>query len=356
MAIQKTGEDAYFVASNSANGFCSYYSECFDSERIRHVYAIKGGPGTGKSFFLREVLRFGEAHGWHSEVIYCSSDPDSLDGVLLFRDGTGLAFLDATAPHVYEPTHPGLREELVDLGIFWNAKLLAKDADHIRTLQTQKSKAYGHAYRYLASVGELAQVRDSLVSPYVDLHGIERYARKMMQSLPTGERYTVQPALIASVGMKGYTRLDTYFRNAERIYCVEDCKGIADCFLHAIGSCAIEKRQAIRISKDPILPDRIDGICFSDARISFVVCKEKECPYPHKTLKLRRFLRISEMGHVRKEVAYAERMMQAMLRGAEESLLQAHHAHFELERIYTATMDFASKEAFTRMFCEKILT
>ena len=83
MIIKSTGEDAYFAASNSAKGFFSYYKECFDTPRIRHLYAIKGGPGTGKSRFMREVAECGEGAGWQCEYIYCSSDPDSLDGLFV---------------------------------------------------------------------------------------------------------------------------------------------------------------------------------------------------------------------------------------------------------------------------------
>ena len=86
MIMRSTREDAYFAASNSAKGFFSYYKECFDDGRIKHLYAIKGGPGTGKSYFLRKVARQGEGLGWNCEYIYCSSDPDSLDGVIMEKN------------------------------------------------------------------------------------------------------------------------------------------------------------------------------------------------------------------------------------------------------------------------------
>lgn len=121
MTIRSNGEDAYFAASNSAGGFYSDYSAVFDRARIRRLFAVKGGPGTGKSRFLREVALCGERVGYRCEYIYCSSDPDSLDGIILSRGEDGIALLDATAPHVYEPSRPGFREEIVNLGAFWDA-------------------------------------------------------------------------------------------------------------------------------------------------------------------------------------------------------------------------------------------
>ena len=121
--MREKNEDAYFAASNSERGFYSYYQECFDHPRVDRVYAVKGGPGTGKSRFLRDVAQAAAAEGRQVEYIYCSSDPDSLDGVILTGKGRCIALLDATAPHVYEPAHPGVREEIVNLGAFGTWKL-----------------------------------------------------------------------------------------------------------------------------------------------------------------------------------------------------------------------------------------
>ena len=44
-----------FAASNSCEGFKSYYGEIFAGPGIERLYVIKGGPGTGKSHFMRTV-------------------------------------------------------------------------------------------------------------------------------------------------------------------------------------------------------------------------------------------------------------------------------------------------------------
>ena len=126
--------------------------------------------------------------------------------------------------------------------------------------------------------------------------------------------------------------------------------------MRSIGACAMEKKQPIRISYDPILHDRIDGIFFVNGGIAFVVCREEDCKYPHKTLRLRRFVRISEMGGLRSEVCFAERMMRIMLDGALEALARVGELHFEIEKQYMKAMNFEEKENFTKRFCEKVLT
>ena len=64
MRIRTTNEDAYFAASNSTAGFISYYEEVFRASRIGHIWAVKGGPGTGKSRFLRDVSDSAIEQGW----------------------------------------------------------------------------------------------------------------------------------------------------------------------------------------------------------------------------------------------------------------------------------------------------
>ena len=216
MMRSKGKEDAYFAASNSKNGFFSYYSQCFDDARVGRLYAIKGGPGTGKSRFMRDVAEAGERVGWHAEYIYCSSDPDSLDGVIMTGERTCIALLDATAPHVYEPSRPGVREEIVNLGAFWHAEALAEKRDEVDALNAQKSAAYRLAYRYLAGAGEMLSVREELIEPFVRREAIIEYAEKLLRDIPMGSGYSVRPSLMRSIGMQGSVGFDSLFMQAIR--------------------------------------------------------------------------------------------------------------------------------------------
>ena len=87
-------EEKYFCAANTGEGFLSYYGELISA--AERVFIIKGGPGTGKSRFLREVAKRAESKGERVVYYYCSSDPSSLDAVFiggktLLLDGTALA-------------------------------------------------------------------------------------------------------------------------------------------------------------------------------------------------------------------------------------------------------------------------
>lgn len=355
MSIKNTGQDAYFAASNSTAGFISYYEELFRASRIGHIWAVKGGPGTGKSRFLRDVSDHAVKEKWRCEYIYCSSDPDSLDGVILIKEEReGIALLDATAPHVFEPICPGAREDIVNLGQFWNSEALAARRAEIEQLNREKSDAYRRAYRYLSGFGDMRTNRDSLAAPYINRPKIAALAQKLLRDLPDGDAYSAQPALIHSVGMRGEVGFDTYFYEAEEIYIVSDCHGAAQYFMMELGKIANEKRLAIRISHDPVEAEKIDGLFFCAGGIAVVVCPEQECDYPHHSIPMRRFVDTASMKGVRRELRAIDRISRALKGEAIDALEKVREVHFRLEDIYSDAMDFDAKEAFTKAFCQKL--
>ena len=68
--------------------FCLYRKE---------FLAIVGPSGCGKSTLLRRIAAHLEEQGETVELIHCSSDPDSLDGVIC--GARKFSVVDATPPH-----------------------------------------------------------------------------------------------------------------------------------------------------------------------------------------------------------------------------------------------------------------
>lgn len=87
----------FFAGANSGEGFRSLFSELVDIEDTYDLMVLKGGPGVGKNTFMREVARAMEAAGTAVERLWCSGDPDSLDGVVLPE--LRCAVVDGTSPH-----------------------------------------------------------------------------------------------------------------------------------------------------------------------------------------------------------------------------------------------------------------
>lgn len=346
-------EDCCFAASNSAHGFHSYYAEFFDDAEIDRVFVIKGGPGTGKSRFMREVSEYAAARGWRSRMIYCSSDADSLDGVILQKGEQRWAFLDGTSPHVYEPKNPGVREEIINLGAFWDSYRLGERREEIARLNRIKQEGYRRAYRYLSAYGSVFENHRARVFPCVNLQAISDYARKLTSQIPVGQDFSAQTCVMESVGMSGRVSFDSFLYQASRLYLIDDCRGIAIYLTEALYRLAKEKKQRVRICRNPIMPDLIDGVFFLESGIAIAIRPHADVDLPHHRISMRRFLGGSDFHQTRDAAAFDERMMRAMLDGALEEMKTVRAAHFALEEIYSSSMDFDAKEKFTKSFCNR---
>ena len=74
---------SFFAGANSGEGFRNLFGEIMAPEEIYDMLILKGGPGVGKNTFMREVGRTFEEAGMDVEYLWCSGDPDSLDGVVI---------------------------------------------------------------------------------------------------------------------------------------------------------------------------------------------------------------------------------------------------------------------------------
>ena len=70
----------FFAGSNTPYGFYSLF-HYIPGQGDRRLIIIKGGPGTGKSTLMKGIGRRALEQGFDIEQFYCSSDPNSLDGL-----------------------------------------------------------------------------------------------------------------------------------------------------------------------------------------------------------------------------------------------------------------------------------
>lgn len=135
----------YFACGNTAKGFQNLFAS--NLANLDRIFILKGGPGNGKSSFMKRVGQNYEKQ-YLVEYIHCSSDSNSLDGVIVRELGFGI--VDGTAPHVIEPTVPGCVEEYVNLGCAWVTRKLKTKKKEIMKLQDEIAVCYSRAYEAFA--------------------------------------------------------------------------------------------------------------------------------------------------------------------------------------------------------------
>lgn len=145
----------YLLGGNTPKGFFSYYDYLANAEEFNKVYIIKGGPGTGKSTTMKAVGKWGEEKGYDVDYVHCSSDPFSLDGVII-KD-IGIAMVDGTPPHVVDAKNAGAVETVLNMGQFWDEDALRENKKAIIGCNMEISARFKEAYNFLEAAGSLSR-------------------------------------------------------------------------------------------------------------------------------------------------------------------------------------------------------
>ena len=337
----------FFAASNGRGGFVNYFPQVFNERACARLFIIKGGPGTGKSRFMREVADAAEARGLGVKYYYCSSDPKSLDGIII--EEMRLGFLDGTPPHACEPTLAGAREQIIDLGAFWNEAILQARRDEIRLLASKKTESYKRAYTLLGTYGNLLDAEESLVFPFVDQKKMSGAVKRWLHKLPEGEAPAESIGICRGFGMCGRVKLDTYEKSAQVLFNIADNYRCAHLLLGEIRAEALKRNMSLRVSFDPVMPSRVDAVCLCDAGVTFAIGEGGE-----RRINMKRF--IDEEGFKPHKEAF--KRLENLANGVESAVgdcfFEVEKNHFALEKIYADAMDFASKEEFSEKFIKKL--
>ena len=167
-------ETRYFLSALTGAGYYALHRQ-FLRPPERYFCILKGGPGCGKSTFLKRVGDAGQAAGLAVVRLHCAGDPASLDGVYFPEKRSG--FFDGTAPHTVEPALFGASGEYLDLGTFCRTEAL--DTARIRALNADCAMFRLRAQQYLAAAAALdARVTPGLVYPE-DREAARRRARSV---------------------------------------------------------------------------------------------------------------------------------------------------------------------------------
>lgn len=167
-------ETRYFLSALTGAGYYALHRQ-FLRPPERYFCILKGGPGCGKSTFLKRVATPGKPPGWPSSRLHCAGDPASLDGVYFPEKRSG--FFDGTAPHTVEPALFGASGEYLDLGTFCRTEAL--DTARIRALNADCAMFRLRAQQYLAAAAAL----DARVTPGWSIPRSREAARRRARSV-----------------------------------------------------------------------------------------------------------------------------------------------------------------------------
>ena len=337
-------EIRYFLGANSPYGFYSLYPELLPPGEARAIYILKGGAGCGKSSFLRRVGKHARAAGLETVEIPCSGDPDSLDALILPE--RGIALVDGTAPHIIEPSYPGVVESYVNLGDCYDRAGLQPLRGDIIAATRAYQAPYKRAYRCLDAAGQLRRdSRELLLTDQLRARLQKRAAGIISREIKKGgvQQGRVAHRFLSAVTWRGRVCLwETVRAQARRVYELADSHGLAHEFLSPILSAATAAGWDAVACPDPLDPERLAHVILPGLSLAFVT-SSSELPWPGKS---HRRLRLDAMADgelyrlSRPRLRFSRKVAAALEAEAVSALAQAKEGHDRLEGLYNPHVDF----------------
>lgn len=338
----------YFAASNTGNGFVSYFEEIFGSQK--QMYIIKGGPGTGKSHLMKAIGEEGERLGMDVEYFYCSSDSSSLDGVIINDINT--AMIDGTSPHTYDPTYPGVRDHIVNLGAHWDEAMLKAHSADICGIIDRKKNLYINVYNYLAASQRVERELMGITHRALLEQKLGAFVKRLTKTWKNGNGYTVIKRPLEGFTSSGYMMFDTYKNQAGNYYVVHDKYGVGNAFLKCIMNVAGQKELAVYLSPSYLEPGNIQALYLPETDSAFVISRDDE--NDARIINMERFVDSERIRNNKQKLRFAKRCLSSLYEGASAGFEEIARLHTELESYYIKAMDFAQNETMLSFLKEKI--
>ena len=377
-----------YPGGNTPYGFYSYYNHILPQRKAKKIFCIKGGPGVGKSTLMRKIGTHFVQKGEDVDLLWCSSDPDSLDGVVLRE--RGVALVDGTSPHIVDPKNPGAVDEILDLSRFWDGEKIRGNRGEIIRCNERIGECFAVTYGYLGCAGEqyrfLAELLDRIISPekllelraqidmklngFTDLRRAEN-RMKREQALGTsplpGNRKKAFAGAITPGGIK--SGLDSLIGRTERILYIRVPVGFrTEKLLRPVADRLTAAGWDIEEYYCPMEPEtRLEHILSADGKLAVFCCNQyhdlsQEALTGRKVNSLQ--LSLEEEETPLEEDESRKELMQALAQIQEDSevnlsraltcLKRAKAWHDTLESFYIPHMDFAALDRLEHEIVGKI--
>ena len=320
------------------------------------LYLIKSGPGCGKSTMMKQLAQLSSGP---VQRIHCSSDPDSLDGVV-FCDKKA-AILDATAPHTMEPLAPGADEVVVSLYHTMSVEDLHPHREEIRALFARNASLRSRAARYIASAGSLLLDSRRAEACSTDFEKARRYVKRLCARLLPRQNGpgTEQIRLLSAITPQGpIFYFDTIRALSDRAVVFRDEYGAASRFLmEQIHDEALARGYEIITCPCALHPEeKIDHILIPSLRLAFLTDNSwHPVALPgQQSVRCTRFLDRSNLSGFRARLRFNSRAAQELIQQSTALMASAKSCHDELESYYRAAVNFETVEQITRD-CARVL-
>lgn len=329
----------FFLGANSGAGFQSLFSQMAQTPDTYDLMILKGGPGAGKTAFLRQLGQTMEEAGERVEYFQCSGDPDALDGLAL--PDMACAVLDGAPPHPLEPRYPAAVDRIVDLGRFCDLTAAKAARDQIVALTQRREAAQSQAVRCLRAARQVERETVEAGKAGFDVRRANRrldgvIAREIRKK--GGEAGRTDDRFLGGITCDGAIwRFDSAETLCPRIYELSDRWELAGPLLARLGCAATGRGWNVIACPSPEDAGRLEHLLIPGLGLGFLTSRPgmEYGKKPFRRIRLDALTCAEERGRER----FLRRMTASLRAEAVSALQEARSAERELAAVYAPYVD-----------------
>lgn len=335
-----TASRVLFPGAMGPEGFISCFDHLLPEPQLRRKLILKGGPGVGKSTFMRRIHASLCGDGEPSTLYFCSGDPDSLDAVAI--PGEGLLILDGTAPHAVDPAIPGARDSLINLGACLDEAAMRPRLPHIRACMADHAAAVSRARAALGAAWALRKDSAALLASLVDPVRMTQMMRALSGAVfsASGEKAAtpaVRPIITDAVTPKGELNLLSSASQSRVIRLVHHAAMDMTPALKRLSHAAQEAGYSVEEHLSPTAPGRLLHLTIPALQ---TLVTTADIPGSEQIFD---FAACLPAGALLRHECALEQSLSAICQHTHQAVTALHQAkqlHDELETFYVPNMDF----------------
>lgn len=346
----------YFLGGNTQAGFYSLFDGFVSQTDGDFLWIIKGGPGCGKSSFMKRIGAAAERAGYDVEYAVCSGDPSSLDGLYIPELHT--AYVDGTAPHLADAHLPAADSAYLDLGVFYDIPAMLKQREELADLSAAASACYEKAYAMLRAAGSIRTGWQGALTQE-DERALALLRAGGIAAREFGKRRRERGRLTRRF-LSAYTCFgpaafpETAGELCERFFIFDNRLLLGSLAMQKLADCACQAGHDVLLCPDPLTPELPEALLVPALSLGFVNSTSQLAQLDGtRRIHLDALVDVERFHALKPELRQSEKLAAELTESAMASLAAAKETHDLIEKVYNPHVDFSGLYELARKhICE----